>query len=53
VDAKGATVWQKSFDKLPTGTSTVNWDGAKLPSGFYQIKFEAGNAVSARKFELR
>jgi len=53
LNAKGATVWQKSFDKLPTGVSTINWDGTKLPSGFYQIKFEKGNAISAHKFELK
>jgi membrane-associated protease RseP (regulator of RpoE activity) len=53
LDVKGATVWQKNLGKLPIGASIVNRDGARLPSGFYQIKFEAGNAVSARKFELK
>jgi len=53
LNAKGSTVWQKNFDRLPAGASIVNWDGTKLPPGFYQIKFEAGNAVSASKFELK
>ena len=53
LNSKGVTVWQKSFGKLPAGANTVNWDGAKLPHGAYQVRLETAGKASAYRLELK
>ncbi|MCL1967655.1 MAG: PDZ domain-containing protein [Fibromonadales bacterium] len=52
-NAKGATVWQRNLGKLPAGVSSIDWDGASLPAGFYNARLEAGSMVLTQRFELR
>jgi len=53
LNSKGVTVWQKSLGKLPAGAIAVNWDGAKLPNGIYQVMLEVAGKASAYRFELK
>jgi len=52
-NAKGATVWQKNFGKLPAGVSSIDWGGASLPAGFYNARLKVGSTVLTQRFELR
>ena len=53
LNAKGATVWQKSFSNLPIGTNSVSWNASNLPAGSYNFMLKSGKEALAQKFSLK
>ncbi len=50
---EGTDMPQNSFSDLPVGANSVNWNGAGLPAGSYNLMLKTESSVSTHKFSLK